>query len=138
MVFLATPHRGSDSAQQLTNILRASLPHGSKPYLGDLARGSEALQSINEDFRHYSDDLQLRSFYETLKTNVGVKSVLIVDKASAILGYSNEESALINASHRSICKFDTPWDPNYVTLRNSLVSLVKDLSKRRTFHILNH
>lgn len=130
MVFLATPHRGSDSAQQLNNMLRASLPHGSKPYLGDLERGSGTLQSINDEFRHYSEDLQLRSFYETLKTTIGMSSVLIVDKASATLGYQNERTALINASHRGICKFDTPWDPNFVIVRNSLLSLVYDITQR--------
>ena len=131
MIFLATPHRGSDSAELLGNILRASMPHGSKPYLGDLERGSGTLQSINDDFRHYSDDLQLRSFYETLKTSIGVNSVLIVDKASATLGYQNEISALMNASHRGICKFDSPRDPNFVVVRNALVSCVQDVTKHR-------
>lgn len=50
------------------------------------------LQSINNEFRQYSDDLQLRSFYETLKTAIGIKSVLIVDKESATLGYPNEKA----------------------------------------------
>lgn len=131
MIFLATPHRGSDSAQLLGNILRASVPHGSKPYLGDLERGSGTLQSINDDFRHYSDDLQLRSFYETLKTSIGATSVLIVDKASATLGYQNEKSALVNASHRGICKFDSPRDPNFVIVRNALVSCVQDVTEHR-------
>ncbi|KAK3176965.1 hypothetical protein OEA41_008291 [Lepraria neglecta] len=129
IVFLATPHRGSDSAQQLSNLLRASLPHGSKPYVGDLERGSGTLKSINDEFRHYSDSLQLRSFYETLKTAIGMNSVLIVDQASATLGYQNEKSALINASHRDICKFETPWDPNFIIVRNALLSYVDDITK---------
>ena len=129
IIFLATPHRGSDSAQQLSNILKASVPHGTKAYIGDLEPGSGALQSINEDFRHYSNDVQIRSFYETLKTQIGLTSILIVDKESATLGYPNEKSALLNASHRGICKFDTPSDPNYVTLRNSIVSCVEEIIK---------
>ena len=129
VIFLATPHRGSDSAQQLTNILKASISHGNKAYVSDLEPGSWALQSINEDFRHYSNDLQLRSFYETLKTQIGMSWTLIVDKQSATLGYPNEKSALLNASHRSICKFDAPSDPNFITLRNSLVSCIDDMTK---------
>ena len=129
MIFLATPHRGSDSAQQLSNILKASLPHGSKAYVGDLEPGSGALQSINEDFRHYSNDVQIRSFYETLKTQIGMTSTLIVDRESATLGYPNEKSALLNASHRTICKFEAPSDPNYITLRNSIVSCVEETVK---------
>ena len=130
LIFLATPHRGSDSAQQLSTLLRISVLHGSKPYLGDLERGSRTLQSINDEFRHYSDSLQLRSFYETLKTTIGINSVLIVDKASATLGYQNEKSALINASHRGICKFETPSDPNFIIVRNALLSCVEDITKR--------
>lgn len=133
IIFLATPHRGSDSAQQLTNILKASVPHGSKAYVGDLEPGSGALQSINEDFRHYSNDLQLRSFYEALKTQIGMTSTLIVDKESATLGYPNEKSALLNASHRGICKFDAPSDPNYITLRNSIVSCVDDMTNKSKY-----
>ena len=130
MVFLATPHRGSNSAQQLSSLLRISLPHGTKPYVGDLERGSGVLQSINDDFRHYSNTLNLRSFYETLKTTIGIASVLIVDKVSATLGYHNEQSALINASHRGICKYETPWDPNFIIVRNALLSFIDDIIKR--------
>jgi len=130
IIFLATPHRGSDSAQQLSNVLRASIPHGAKPYLVDLERGSGALQAINDDFRHYSDSLQLRSFYETVKTTIGMNSVLIVDKASATLDYPNEKSALINATHRSICKFETPSDPNFTIVRNALLACIDDITQR--------
>lgn len=137
IIFLATPHRGSDSAQQLTNILKASISHGSKAYVGDLEPGSWALQSINEDFRHFSNDLQLRSFYETIKTQIGMSSALIVDKESATLGYPNEKSALLNASHRGISKFDSPSDPNYITLRNSIVSCVNNMTRDCKFHRLS-
>ena len=130
ILFLATPHRGSNSAQLLSNVLRATMLLSSKPYIGDLERGSEMLQSINNEFRQYSDDLQLRSFYETLKTAIGIKSVLIVDKESATLGYPNEKSALINASHRSICKFETPSDPNYIIVRNALLSCIRDITEQ--------
>jgi hypothetical protein len=129
--FLATPHRGSDSAQLLNNILRA---YSSRPYVGDLERNSGALQSINDEFRHYSGDLKLWSFYETLKTNIGVTSALIVDKDSATLGYREERTMLINANHRGICKFDQPTDPNYKILRNALVSTVHSINEKGISH----
>jgi hypothetical protein len=125
MVFLATPHRGADLASTLSNLLKASMLHGEKPFLADLERNSIAIASINDEFRHYSDSLSLLSFYETKKTTLGYKSILIVGKDSAIMGYRNEESAALEATHRNVCKFDSPSDPNFVTLRNSLVTMTR-------------
>ncbi|TVY14338.1 Vegetative incompatibility protein HET-E-1 [Lachnellula arida] len=125
MVFLATPHRGADIAALLGNMLKASVLHGEKPFVTDLERNSISISSINDEFRHYAHGLELLSFYETLKTNLGVTSSLIVSKESATLGYSNERSSLLNATHRSICKFESPLDPNYISLRNALAVLAK-------------
>ena len=120
--FLATPHRGSDSAKSLNNILQ--IANASRAYVADLERGSGTIQSINDEFRNYSADLDLWSFYETQKLKVGVFSTLIVDPESATLGYREEKQMPINADHRSICKFETPTDPNYQVLRNALASTV--------------
>jgi triacylglycerol esterase/lipase EstA (alpha/beta hydrolase family) len=128
LFFLATPHRGADSATMLKNVLRASA-YGSKAFVLDLERNSEALQTINDEFRHYSNALELRSFYETIKTNLGMSSQLIVNPDSAVLGYHNEESALLNANHRNICKFDTLLDSNFITFRNSLASMTRSVTQ---------
>ena len=124
--FLATPHRGSDKADLLNNILRAA--YSSRAYVVDLGRGSGAIQAINDDFRQYSGTIDLWSFYETQKLNVKVFSTLIVDKDSATLGYREEKQMPINADHRSICKFDSPTDPNYRILRNALASTVHSIN----------
>lgn len=125
--FLATPHRGSDSAKLLNNILH--IAYSSRAYVADLERGSEAIQSINDEFRNYSTDIGLWSFYETQKLKIGLLSTLIVDPDSATLGYREEKQMPMNADHRSICKFETPTDPNYIFLRNALASTVQSISK---------
>ncbi|KIY01780.1 uncharacterized protein Z520_01918 [Fonsecaea multimorphosa CBS 102226] len=57
MYFLATPHQGSDWAKVLDRMLSAfSLSPG---FVEELKRGSAALQSINEEFRHYFDNFEL-------------------------------------------------------------------------------
>ena len=127
MFFLATPHRGSDMAQLLGNILKVSMTHSQKPFVADLDRNGMACQIINDEFRHCANNLRLRTFYEAIKTQLGPISSLIVNQDSATLGYHNEQSALLNADHRGICKFEDENDPNYVTLRNSLESIVRDL-----------
>ncbi|KAL8724234.1 MAG: hypothetical protein Q9166_008065 [cf. Caloplaca sp. 2 TL-2023] len=73
MLFLATPHRGSQYAKVLNNIL-STAPIGAPPkaYLASLDAQSEALQDINEQFRTICQDLSLVSFWETLKINFGL------------------------------------------------------------------
>lgn len=125
--FLATPHRGSDSAKLLTTILQFA--YSSRAYVDDLERNSAAIQVINDEFRHYSGDVNLWSFYETKKLEMGMLSRLIVDPDSAVLGYPEEKQMPMNADHRSICKFDAPTDPNFLILRNAMASTVEAITR---------
>jgi hypothetical protein len=74
IVFLGTPHRGSDSAATLHLVLSATL--GSKAYIQELMRNSGTILNLNEDFRHCASELKLWSFYETLPTSVAGKSTV--------------------------------------------------------------
>lgn len=130
IVFLGTPHRGSNLAQSLNNILKAT-PGGSKIYVSELEKGSTSLQDINEQFKHISGDLALVSFYESLKTTIasGFKT-FIVEKESAVLEYKNETSKPLDADHHGLSKFRNPDDPNYRNVRNILRVLVKRVKER--------
>lgn len=125
--FLATPHRGADSAKTLKNILRAV---HDRAYVTDLERNSGAIQVINDEFRHFSADLELWSFYET--QSMKLFSSLIVDTESAVLGYREETQIPMTADHRSICKFESQSDANYIILRNALASTVAKISTARS------
>jgi hypothetical protein len=125
--FLATPHRGSNSAKILKNLLHCAF--SSRAYIGELEKGSTTIQAINDDFRHCSTDVDLWSFYETQQLNMGIFSRIIVDPDSAVLGLREEKQMPMNADHRSICKFDTPNDRNYLILRNALATTVGQLVK---------
>ncbi|KAL8671210.1 MAG: hypothetical protein Q9168_004285 [Polycauliona sp. 1 TL-2023] len=121
MLFLATPHRGSQYAKVLNNIL-STAPTGAPPkaYVASLDAQSEALQDINEQFRKICQDLVLVSFWETSKVSFGLTKALVVEKESATLGYPQETSSGLNADHHTICKFQDRGDHNYVTVRNTL------------------
>ncbi|KAG7103649.1 Vegetative incompatibility protein HET-E-1 like [Verticillium longisporum] len=121
--FLATPHRGADSAKTLKNMLRIAYD---RSYVGDLERNSATIQTINDEFRHFSSGLELWSFYETQVMKL--LNTMIVDPESAVLGYREEQQVPMNADHRSICKFDTAADATYTTLRNALASTVVKLA----------
>ncbi|KAJ6790358.1 hypothetical protein PWT90_08554 [Aphanocladium album] len=131
--FLATPHRGADSAKLLKKILRVAYD---RPYVGDLSPSSSAIQVINDEFRHVSADLGLWSFYET--QHMKMFGSLIVEPESALLGYREENQVPMAADHRSICKFDTASDPNYTLLRNALASTVSVASTEALLETKHH
>ena len=121
MFFLATPHHGAHSAQLISRILNTSLL-GGKPFVKELHADSPTIQEVNDDFKEVAKDLQLYSFFETKPTTfAGLKSVIIVEKTSAIMGLPGERTAYLDADHRGVCKFDLETDPNYVTVRNAFV-----------------
>lgn len=122
MVFLGTPHRGSELAPILENIL--TLVWAKKPFVNDLSPGSAALEDINDAFRHYASSLRLWSFYETKPVKTKFLNRIIVEKGSSTLGFPNEEIAAMNCDHRHLCKFESRLDPNYRLLRNSLHTVI--------------
>ncbi|RPA81635.1 hypothetical protein BJ508DRAFT_306459 [Ascobolus immersus RN42] len=126
ILFLGTPHRGSDSAQLLENLLQLTL--GSKAFIGDLKKGSQMLQAINEEFRFIADSYRLYSFYELRLTPMPgkFKSLVIVPQDSAVMGYRNERSIGVEADHHTICKFESRESGNYTLLRDVLLELIRN------------
>ena len=122
MFFLATPHRGADSAQLLRKLLSVS---SSKAYVDDLTPGSMSSQLINDEFRNAYQDIQLWSFFESVSTSMGI----IVDRESAVIGLPGERVQLMNADHRHVCKFDTSLDSNYCSLRNAFVASIDSIEQ---------
>ncbi|KAJ3487312.1 hypothetical protein NLG97_g6435 [Lecanicillium saksenae] len=129
--FLATPHRGSNYAAVLKNILTVSGAASNRQYVGDLTTSSQTLKLINEDFGKRAHDIAIYSFFETLKTKIGPTSILVVDKESAVLGsgFRNERVKSADANHCDISKFKNPEEPNYTLIKNALVTAARDLLK---------
>ena len=63
IVFLGTPHRGSNLASLLSNLLLVSFSH--RIFVNQLHAKSELIQAINDQFRDRSELLELVSFYES-------------------------------------------------------------------------
>ncbi|KAL8643449.1 MAG: hypothetical protein Q9226_008364, partial [Calogaya cf. arnoldii] len=122
IVFLATPHGGASDAKLLNSILETSpFSTSRKEYIAQLEPTSHMLQDINDQFSRICGELALVSFYETMRTVFarGVKKI-IVERASAILGYPQEHSSPLVADHHSICKFANDRDENYVCVKGVL------------------
>jgi len=75
IVFLGTPHRGSNLAESLNRLLFVCL-QSPKDFIADLNRSSPALEEINEQFLHVAPRLSIFSFYETLPTHAGPRKLV--------------------------------------------------------------
>jgi hypothetical protein len=52
---------------------------------------------------------------------------MVLEKDSSVLGYPGETSKALDADHHGVCKYDSPKDPNYITVRNVLKSLLSKI-----------
>ncbi|KAI9369763.1 hypothetical protein BJX61DRAFT_545262 [Aspergillus egyptiacus] len=127
ILFLATPHRGSNLADVLNRILAVSFNYSPKLYISELSTGSQTVAYLNDQFRHFADKFDILSFYETLQTSVGPKKMMIVEKESATLGYPKEITKALIADHHTVCKFHSTQDSNYISVRNALKTLVSSI-----------
>ncbi|KAI1451632.1 hypothetical protein F4805DRAFT_450804 [Annulohypoxylon moriforme] len=128
IMFLSTPHRGTNLAKILNSVLAASF-QSSKNFISDLSKSSPAIEELNEQFRHVAPKLSIWSFYETLATSIGPKKIMVLEKDSSVLGYPGEISRPLQADHHDVCKYENPMDPNYISIRNAIKSLAAQFSK---------
>ena len=73
VIFLGTPHHGSNLAKILRSLLAVSNP---KQYVSDLVQASPMIEEINEQFRHFTTEVKIASFYESRYTRVGLKKMV--------------------------------------------------------------
>ena len=76
VLFIATPHRGTELAEQLNQLLRASVIYAPQKYIADLSSGSRIIEEINQQFRYFVPKLDIFSFYETKETSIGARRVV--------------------------------------------------------------
>ncbi|KAK8000629.1 hypothetical protein PG990_013229 [Apiospora arundinis] len=127
---------GKTDPQYTDMITRICSPRwGSKAFVADLEKNSGALQDINEQFRHMCGGLELVSFYETMKTSIGVGiKRLIVERDSALLEYPGETSSFLMADHHGMAKFKDPLDANFTNVTNVLRFLTRPMMGEKHAH----
>jgi len=115
IVFLGTPHGGSDLANWGTTVARyVSIFRGTNTgILKNLQPGSADLQQVEDDFQylqHRKDiNLKIFCFYEELKMTDTVGKI-VEDRSAIIHGYG---SCSIHANHRNMTKFSGRSDVGY-------------------------
>lgn len=84
ILFLSTPHHGTQRADQLNKVLKASMLYSPQKYISEMARNGPFIEEINEQFRNVAPRLQIFSFYETLPTDIGTGPPIVSRKARAM------------------------------------------------------
>lgn len=52
---------------------------------------------------------------------------MVLERDSSVLGYPGEISRALDADHHGVCKYESPEDPLYITVRNVIKPLVNKI-----------
>lgn len=129
IMFLGTPHRGSDVAFWGTLLAKladvVTLGPIRTQVLEDLKRKSDMLGAICSQFIERSESLHLIfSIYERQRTKAA--SGLVVEEDCAVIGLPNEVPISIEADHRSMCKFSDMISETYQMISDCIMEMVED------------
>ncbi|OCL11199.1 hypothetical protein AOQ84DRAFT_437835 [Glonium stellatum] len=128
VMFMGTPHRGSDMAfwgtvfGKMADVL--TLGSIRTQLLQDLQLKSTCLGDICTQFLERAQSLRIFTFYERLRIKGMPK--LVVDEHSAVMQHPNEVPIPIEADHRSMCRFSTNTSEKYQLVLDCLRELVED------------
>ncbi|KAI9787480.1 MAG: hypothetical protein M1839_000009 [Geoglossum umbratile] len=135
IVFLGTPHRGSDIAAYGNALAKIATLVTNKPkpsLIESLKENSAELLKLESEFKSELSKYMVASFYERRSMGVGRLSTVIVDKDSALLGFEGEDRVPVDADHRDICKFASREDPTYSKIFHRIKRML-DASKAQAF-----
>ncbi|KAH8743523.1 hypothetical protein BGZ57DRAFT_980045, partial [Hyaloscypha finlandica] len=136
--FFGTPHRGAAALDTkrlsfLMNVARLSFTRIPQELENSLRTRSTELFSINDRFRHISTihTLIITCFYERSNDESIISPVTnitqVVDKDSAVLGYTNEESIAVATDHRGLVRYQDVNDDNFDFVRKTILVKVEDI-----------
>ncbi|RYP63662.1 hypothetical protein DL769_006917 [Monosporascus sp. CRB-8-3] len=123
IVFLGTPHTGSDMAawgtvlQAMSDaVVPKSFFQSESVLLRTLKRDNETLQNINNHFLDIYQRFKILMAHENHKTDLKGTRMLIVDANSAGPQLPGVTYYAIEATHSGMCKFESKNAPGYRTI----------------------
>ncbi|KAI9707906.1 MAG: hypothetical protein M1820_004512 [Bogoriella megaspora] len=134
IIFLGTPHRGSNSAtlgKIAFSIKQVATKRPNLRLLRGLEPNSETLDRIGSSFSQVllRQTLELYSYREEKETRkLGLFSTIVVDADSAKIGDGKEETGSIPADHSRLTKFATRDDVGFRRVSAQLRRWTKKIS----------
>ncbi|KAL7941783.1 hypothetical protein V8C42DRAFT_167980 [Trichoderma barbatum] len=136
IIFLGTPHRGSQDVAALGEVVRSvisSFGMETTPVILDaLGLKTTDLERAQEDFSKawLKYDLQVKTFQEGLSlAKLGKK---VVPDYSSLFGDHREQAETLQANHIEMCRYSGTNDPNYRKVVGELRSLYRSIAKLKT------
>ncbi|KAI1429014.1 hypothetical protein F5Y12DRAFT_588025 [Xylaria sp. FL1777] len=133
IVFLGTPHTGSDIAtwgtvlQAMSDaVVPRSFFQSESVLLKTLKRDNETLQNINSHFLDVYQRFKILMAHENHKTDLKGTRALVVDANSASPQLPGVTYYAIEATHSGMCKFDGNGSPGYRTIASAIRQWVLD------------
>ena len=149
MTFIATPHQGSaflssdEFWPSVCQVMRLrDIPQSVKQ---QFRLASEELRSMADDFRHWSTDLRINTFYETADSDLAFRPanddiprsyhVPIASVSSAIMDLEHEAETPLSSDHVGCATFEGDDDTfdNFVLELREAVQIAADLAKIKTY-----
>ncbi|OBT86647.1 hypothetical protein VE02_04446 [Pseudogymnoascus sp. 03VT05] len=124
VVFLGTPHRGSDKtdlANIIASVAKFSFRQPNKQLVRALSRDSDVLENQREQFTTITRETPIICIREELPTAIG----MIVPEHSASMDGFHVRKDSIPANHMDMTKFLSPQDIGYRRISSHIVTLVE-------------
>ncbi|KAM0240955.1 hypothetical protein ACHAPO_001757 [Fusarium lateritium] len=132
LIFLGTPHIGSDTAawgvmiQAMANALIPKRFFDSEPVLlKTLRKDNETLVNISSHFLDIYQRFEIHMVRENQKTNIKGKRFFVVDANSAAPPLPGVTYYGIEANHADMCKYDSIHSPGFLNIAITLKEWVE-------------
>lgn len=136
IIFLGTPHRGSNAATygRIAYLLTKTFAFQSAntKLLTALEKNSETLDRISTEFFHTLETyktLRIASFSEEKQIRFGVLGMQIVQSDSAKIGHVRETWGSISEDHRNMAKYTSSRDDGFVKVSRKIRHWVDDAQR---------
>ncbi|KAI9710441.1 MAG: hypothetical protein M1812_007409 [Candelaria pacifica] len=121
LLFLGTPHEGIEktswSASAQRNAETTATPDA---LLAAVGKGSETLQSINDQFAPLTKQYHIHFFWEQKETTTATGVRYVVEERSAAPIWADTERSGIWADHSQMCKFESMEASGFSVVRATL------------------
>ncbi|KAK3327045.1 hypothetical protein B0T19DRAFT_420664 [Cercophora scortea] len=135
ILFLGTPHKGSDMAcflDVLNTVAKSVLIRPSDAIVKDLATNSRHLLELDQLLRFKLGTIDIYSFYELRP--MGAMRKPVVERHSALLNLPSEiEQIGLEADHRQMCKPPDRFDFIYETIAQRIITIMNRQIEREKY-----